>query len=83
MVDDLSHLEVSAYGEVIHFTVGVGVAEMVQIDETGADVLRRADQGLEDAIEEGRGIAVFETPPQTVSGIDGSPGGNSSPVEAN
>ena len=83
MVDDLSNLEVNTYGETIHFTVSIGVAEMVQSDETGADVLRGAGQGLEDAIEEGRGTAVFETPPPTASGTDGTSGGTTSPAEVN
>ena len=81
MVDDLSRLEVNAYGEVVHFTVSIGVAEMCQYDDTGSDVLRRAEQGLEDAIEEGRGTAIFATPPEPQAGSNGFAKGNPSSVE--
>lgn len=63
MVDDLSRLEVNTYGEVLHFSVSIGVAEMTSTDQTGTDLLKRAEQGLEDAIEEGREQAIFASPP--------------------
>jgi|TARA_B110000438_G_scaffold301929_1_gene358111 PleD family two-component response regulator len=63
MVEDFSRLEVNAYGEVLHFSVSIGVAEMSSSDQSGNDLLRRAEQGLKDAIEQGREQAIFATPP--------------------
>lgn len=63
MVDDLRSLEVNVYGETLHFTVSVGVAEMCKSDQTGNDLVKRTKQGLEDAIEQGRERAVYATPP--------------------
>lgn len=63
MVEDLRSLEVNVYGEVIHFTVSIGVTEACNTDQTGNDLLRRAEQGLEDAIEQGREQAVYAAPP--------------------
>jgi diguanylate cyclase (GGDEF)-like protein len=72
MVDDLGRLEVNVYGEVLHFSVSVGVAEMCKADQTGTDLLRRAEQGLNDAIEQGRQQAIFASPPPQQVG-DGDP----------
>lgn len=63
MVEDLKSLEVNVYGDVIHFTVSIGVTETCNTDQTGNDLLRRAEQGLEDAIEQGREQAIFAAPP--------------------
>jgi hypothetical protein len=63
MVEDFSRLEVNAYGEVLHFSVFIGVAEMSGSDQPGNDLLRRAQQGLEDASGQGREQAIFATPP--------------------
>jgi PleD family two-component response regulator len=78
MVDDLSRLEVNAYGRVVHFTVSVGVAEMCKTDENGNDLLRRAEQGLADAIEQGRAQAVFASPPPV--DVDGPETGSPTPA---
>ncbi|MEQ8736831.1 MAG: GGDEF domain-containing protein [Rhodospirillaceae bacterium] len=64
MVDDLKSLEVNVYGEVVHFTVSAGVTEASRSDHTGNDLLKRVEQGLEDAIEQGREKAVFAASPQ-------------------
>ena len=64
MVEDLGNLEVNVYGEVLHFTVSVGVTEVCRGDQTGNDLLKRAEQGLEDAIEQGRQKAIYAAPPQ-------------------
>jgi diguanylate cyclase (GGDEF)-like protein len=63
MVSDLRALDVSVYGEKINFTVSIGVAEMNKVDETGNDLLKRSERGLEDAIEQGREQAVMATAP--------------------
>lgn len=63
MVSDLRSLDVNVYGEVINFTVSVGVAEMNNSDESGNALLKRAERGLEDAIEQGREQAVMAPPP--------------------
>ncbi|MEQ8507531.1 MAG: GGDEF domain-containing protein [Rhodospirillaceae bacterium] len=64
MVDDLKNLEVNVYGEIVHFTVSAGVTEASRSDHTGNDLLKRVEQGLEDAIEQGREKAVFAASPQ-------------------
>jgi len=63
MVEDFNRLEVNAYGEVLHFSVFIGVAEMSGSDQPGNDLLHLAEQGLEDASEQGREQAIFATPP--------------------
>jgi len=67
MVDDLGRLEVNVYGEVIHFTISVGVSELTPVDQSSADIMRRAERGLKDAIEEGRDCAIFSSPPPSHS----------------
>jgi diguanylate cyclase (GGDEF)-like protein len=64
MVEDLRSLEVNVYGEVLHFTVSIGVTETCKADQSGNDLLKRAEQGLEDAIEQGREQAVYAAPLQ-------------------
>lgn len=70
MVEDLRSLEVNAYGDVLHFTVSIGVTEMCKADKTGNDLIKRAQQGLEDAIEQGRERAVFAAPPPRAPELD-------------
>lgn len=67
MVDDLKSLEVNVYGDAINFTVSAGVAEMCKSDHTGNDLLKRVEQGLDDAIEQGREKAVFASPPPRIT----------------
>lgn len=62
MCRDLANLEVQVDGAAVHFTVSIGAAELDITDRWAADLLRRAEQALEDAIERGRGMAVFGTP---------------------
>ncbi len=78
MVEDLGSLEVNVYGEVLHFTVSIGVTEMCHGDQTGNDLLKRAEQGLEDAIEQGREKAIYASPPQR--GLDNDPQAESARV---
>ena len=62
MCRDLANLEVHVDGTPVHFTVSIGAADIDITDRWAADLLRRAEQALEDAIERGRGIAVFGEP---------------------
>ncbi len=59
MVSDLKSLDVNVYGEVINFTVSIGVAEMNKADDSGNGLVKRAELGLQDAIEQGREQAVM------------------------
>jgi len=67
MVKDLKSLDVNTYGEVLNFTVSIGVAEMSKGDESGNALVKRAEQGLEDAIEQGREQAVMAQAPEPIS----------------
>jgi len=50
-------------GEPVNFTVSIGATQLHNTDRWAGDLLRRAEQGLEDAIERGRSNAVFAEPP--------------------
>jgi diguanylate cyclase (GGDEF)-like protein len=63
MCRDLSGLDVMVDGEALNFTVSIGAAELHPVDRWAGDLLRRVEQGLEDAIERGRNNAVFAAPP--------------------
>ncbi|MGE3334336.1 MAG: GGDEF domain-containing protein [Rhodospirillaceae bacterium] len=63
MCRDLAALDVAFGGEKLHFTVAIGCADMHAVDGWAGDMLRRADQGLADAIERGGNCAVFATVP--------------------
>jgi diguanylate cyclase (GGDEF)-like protein len=63
MCRDLAALDVAFGGGKLHFTVAIGCAEMHAVDRWAGDMLRRADQGLADAIERGGNCAVFATVP--------------------
>lgn len=63
MCRDLSTLDVMVGGEALNFTVSIGVGERHTTDHSAGDLLRRIEQGLEDAIERGRNQAVFADPP--------------------
>ena len=49
-------------GEPVKFGVSIGTTALEVTDRWASDMLRRAEQGLEDAIERGRGIAVLALP---------------------
>ena len=71
MCRDLSTLDVMVGGEVVNFTVSIGAGELHTSDRWAGDLLRRIEQGLDDAIERGRNQAVFaEPPPQQPSTDD-------------
>ena len=63
MCRDLAALEVMVDGQPVKFTVSIGATELQTTDRWAGDLLRRAEQGLEDAIERGRNNAVFAAPP--------------------
>lgn len=63
MCRDLGSLNVLVEGQTLNFTVSIGAAELHGTDRWSGDLLRRVEQGLEDAIERGRGMAVFASPP--------------------
>ncbi len=62
MCRDLASLEVMVEGEPVKFGVSIGTTALEVTDRWASDMLRRAEQGLEDAIERGRGIAVLALP---------------------
>ncbi len=66
MCRDLAALEVMVDGQPVKFTVSIGATELQTSDRWAGDLLRRAEQGLEDAIERGRSNAVFAAPPAPV-----------------
>ena len=47
----------------MNFTISIGAADLHQTDRWAGDVLRRTEQGLEDAIERGRNNAVLAALP--------------------
>jgi len=63
MCRDLAALDVRVAGEAVNFTVSIGAAQLHTTDRWAGDLLRRVEQGLDDAIERGRGNAVFAEPP--------------------
>jgi diguanylate cyclase (GGDEF)-like protein len=63
MCRDLSNLEVMVGGSAVKFTVSIGAAELHPTDRWAGDLLRRVEQGLDDAIERGRNQAIFASPP--------------------
>jgi len=63
MCADLAGLDVMVDGNAVRFTVSIGATALHATDRWAGDLLRRAEQGLDDAIERGRSIAVFATPP--------------------
>lgn len=70
MCRDLAALEVMVEGQPVKFTVSIGATELQVTDRWAGDLLRRAEQGLEDAIERGRGNAVFAAPPPAPAHYD-------------
>jgi diguanylate cyclase (GGDEF)-like protein len=63
MCRDVAALEVAIDGAGARFTVSIGAAEISLIDRSSGDLLRRANQALEDAIEQGRNGAVLADAP--------------------
>ncbi|MCA0199605.1 MAG: GGDEF domain-containing protein [Proteobacteria bacterium] len=76
MCRDLAALDVAFGGEKLHFTVAIGCAEMHAVDQWAGDMLRRADQGLADALERGGNCAVFATVPIHQPANEGSNNGD-------
>ncbi len=65
MCRDLAGLGVACGGETLRFTVSIGCAQMHAVDRWVGDMLRRAEQGLADAIERGGNCAVFAAVPMS------------------
>lgn len=63
MCRDLAALGVAFGGGQLHFNVSIGCAEMHAVDRWAGDMLRRAEQGLSDALERGGNCAVFAAVP--------------------
>jgi hypothetical protein len=63
MCRDLAALSVAHAGGKLTFAVSIGATEMHAVDRSAGDMLRRAEQGLADALERGGNCAVFATPP--------------------
>ncbi len=63
MCGDLGGLGVAFGGETLRFTVSIGCAQMHAVDRWAGDMLRRAEQGLADALERGGSCAVFAQVP--------------------
>lgn len=63
MCRDLAALDVAHAGGKLNFTVSIGATEMHAVDRGAGDMLRRAEQGLADALERGGNCCVFATPP--------------------
>ena len=70
MCRDLAALAAMVSGQPVNFAVSIGVTEMDGADRWAGDMLRRAEQGLEDATERGRGIAILATPPALPPHVD-------------
>ncbi len=63
MCRDIAALDVAHAGGKLNFTVSIGATEMHAVDRWAGDMLRRAEQGLADALERGGNCCVFATPP--------------------
>ncbi len=63
MCRELAAFDVMVEGRSVKFTVSIGTTELDASDRWAGDMLRRAEQALEDAIERGRGCAVLGAPP--------------------
>lgn len=60
---DIAALNVKAEGKSLTFTASIGAAGLHPADRWAGDLLRRAEQALEDAIERGGNNAVLAEPP--------------------
>jgi len=63
MCKDIAALDVKASGKGLNFTISIGAAELHSSDRWAGDVLRRAEQALDDAIERGGDNAVLAESP--------------------
>ncbi|MHB1207197.1 MAG: GGDEF domain-containing protein [Rhodospirillaceae bacterium] len=63
MCRDTAALDVAVDGQKLHFTISIGAAEIHALDRSAGDLLRRAEQALDDAIERGRNCAVLAAHP--------------------
>ena len=73
MCRDLAALDVMAEDETINFTVTIGAAELYPTDKWAGDLMRRASQALDDAIESGRNTAVLAGAPPQLYANDQAP----------
>lgn len=63
MCAEVSALDVMVAGAPVRFSVSIGIAELHVADRNSVDLLRRAQQALEDAKERGGNTAVLAAPP--------------------
>ena len=63
MCRDTAGLDVAVDGQKVNFTISIGAAEIHALDRSAGDLLRRAEQALDDAIERGRNCAVLAAHP--------------------
>jgi len=63
MCRDVAALEVAIDGAGARFSISIGAAEINVVDRSSGDLLRRASQALEDAIEQGRNCALLAAAP--------------------
>lgn len=63
MCRDTSVLDVAVDQQKLNFTVSIGAAAIHTLDRAAGDLLRRAEQALDDAVEHGRNCAVLTAHP--------------------
>ena len=63
MCRDAAGLDVTVDGRKLNFTISIGAAAIHALDRAAGDLLRRAEQALDDAIERGRGCAILAAHP--------------------
>jgi diguanylate cyclase (GGDEF)-like protein len=63
MCRDVAELEVAVEGDKVKFTVSVGAAAIHALDRVAGDLLRRAAQALDDAVERGHNCAILAAHP--------------------
>ncbi len=67
MCAEVSALDVMVNSAPVRFTVSVGIAELHLADRNSIDLLRRAQQALDDAIERGGNNAILAAPPSAAN----------------
>ncbi len=63
MCRDAAGLDVTVDGRKLNFTISIGAAAIHALDRAAGDLLRRAEQALDDAVERGRSCAVLAAHP--------------------
>jgi diguanylate cyclase (GGDEF)-like protein len=63
MCRDTAALDVAVDGQNVNFSISIGAADIHALDRAAGDLLRRAEQALDDAVERGRNCAVLAAHP--------------------